>query len=271
MKKIISIANQKGGVGKTTTVINLATALALRGKEVIILDMDPQANATSGLGIDKSKVEFSMYDVFLGSKKLDDVLLETDVSSMKLAPSNADLVAVEVELGKKENREVLLKSQIDSLTAQYDYILIDCPPSLGLLTLNAFTSSNSVLVPLQAEYYALEGVSSLMETMNAVREHLNKSLELEGVLMTMYDSRTNLSRQVKEEARAFFGDYMYDTMIPRNVKISESPSFGKPILLYDPQSSGALSYQSFAEEVQKRVDEENDNKEEEELKEEING
>jgi chromosome partitioning protein len=253
MGKIIAIANQKGGVGKTTTVVNLASALALQGHEVLVVDSDSQGNGTSGLGVDKHGIEYSMYDVYSGEKNILDIVVETDVSSMHVAPANGDLVAAEVELGSRDSREMVLKGQLSNITSQYDYILIDCPPSLGLLTLNAFVAADSVLVPLQTEYYALEGVSSLMETMNAVREHFNPDLELEGVVLTMYDGRTNLSRQVSDEAKEFFADYLFATVIPRNVRISESPSFGKPILLYDPQSTGALAYQALGCELERRV------------------
>ncbi len=252
MGKIIAIANQKGGVGKTTTVVNLASALALQGNEVLVIDSDSQGNATSGFGIDKHGVSLTMYDVYAEGRRISDIIVDTDVSTMHVAPANGDLVAAEVELGTIESRENVLKEELRAVRTQYNYILIDCPPSLGLLTLNAFVAADSVLVPLQTEYYALEGVSSLMETMNAVREHLNPNLSLEGVVLTMYDGRTNLSRQVSAEAKEFFDDYLFKTVIPRNVRISESPSFGKPILLYDPQSTGALAYQALGGELEER-------------------
>lgn len=253
MGRVISVANQKGGVGKTTTVVNLASALALVGRSVLVVDIDPQGNATSGLGIDKRTLTNNMCDVFLNDVPLSDITIDTDVSTLKIAPSNGDLVAAEVELISREHRESVLEAAISSVSSLYDYILIDCPPALGLLTLNALIAADSLLVPLQSEYYALEGVSALMETVSAVREHANPELALEGVVLTMYDGRTNLARQVSDEARKFFGDSLFKTVIPRNVRISESPSFGKSILLYDPHSAGSLAYQSLASELEKRI------------------
>lgn len=252
MNNIISVANQKGGVGKTTTSVNLASCLAHMGKRVLLVDIDPQGNATSGLGIDKSSLTSSIYDVFTGTFKLSSVIVGTELPSLWVAPSNTDLVAVEIELAARAGREGVLKEQLDQVTSQFDYIFIDCPPSLGVLTVNALMASGSLLIPLQSEYYALEGISALTESYRLARERLNPDLDLEGVVLTMYDGRTNLSRQVEQEARKFFGDLVFKTVIPRNVRLSESPSFGKPILLYDPTSVGSLAYLALAEEFEKR-------------------
>lgn len=257
MGRIIAVANQKGGVGKTTTVINLAAALAIKGKRVVLLDIDPQGNATSGLGLDKSGFSATMCDVFLSTASIENVLTSTELPSLFLAPANGDLVAAEVELINKEAREFILKSAISAITIQYDYIFIDCPPSLGFLTLNALVAADSVIVPLQCEYYALEGISALLDTIGVIRDQLNHELEIEGVLATMYDSRTNLSRQVCNEAKKFFKDLVFKSVIPRNVRISESPSFGKPIVLYDPISAGSLSYRGLADELEKKAKKKN--------------
>lgn len=253
MGRIIAVANQKGGVGKTTTVINLASALALKGKKVAVLDIDPQGNATSGLGLDKSGIGSTMCDVFLATSNIENILAQTEIPSLYVAPANGDLVAAEVDLINKEGREFVLKLAIGVITSQFDYIIIDCPPSLGFLTLNALVAADSVIVPLQCEYYALEGISALLDTIGVIRDQLNPGLEIEGVLATMYDSRTNLSRQVCNEAKKYFKDLVFKAVIPRNVRISESPSFGKPIVLYDPVSSGSLSYKGLADELEKRA------------------
>ncbi|MDD2943803.1 MAG: AAA family ATPase [bacterium] len=252
MARVIAVANQKGGVGKTTTSVNLSSALALKGKRVLVIDIDPQGNATSGLGIDKFGVDGSLYEVFSGVFNLSSVILGTELPSLWLAPAHSDLVGAEVELSSTPGRELILKKEIARLNAQFDYIFIDCPPSLSLLTVNAFTAADSILVPLQCEYYALEGITSLMQTIEIARKQLNPHLELEGVVLTMYDGRTNLSRQVVHEAREFFREKLFQTIIPRNVRLSECPSFGRPIFLHDPSSLGAGAYEALAEEFQRR-------------------
>ena len=249
MGKIISVVNQKGGVGKTTTSVNLSSALAVEGAKVLLVDIDPQGNASSGLGVDKFGLEATLYDVFLGVFNLSSVIVGTEMPSLWVAPANSDLVGVELELANIAGREGVLKKQLEMIREQFDYIIIDCPPSLGLLTVNALVGSDALIVPLQCEYYALEGVSALMQTVELARAELNPSLELEGVVLTMYDQRTNLSRQVEAEARQFFGDKLFQTIIPRNVRLSESPSFGKPIFLYDGDSAGAKAYLSLAGEL----------------------
>ena len=255
MGKIISIANQKGGVGKTTTAINLSTSLAKKGKKVLLLDADPQGNATSGLGVDKEQ-QFSIYDVLIEDIEVENTLQRTQVKKLDLCPSNINLAGAEVQLVSMENREFRLKEKLDNIKEQYDFILIDCPPSLGLVTLNAFTASNSVLIPIQCEYYALEGLGQLLNTIELVRQHMNKELQVEGALLTMYDARTNLSNQVVKEVKKYFGSKVYKNVIPRNVKLSEAPSYGMPITLYDPRSKGARSYEKFAKEFIKVNDEE---------------
>ena len=252
MGRVIAIANQKGGVGKTTTAVNLAAALAEKGRKVLLLDLDPQGNATSGLGIDKQTLGATLYDVFSNVFNLSSVIVGTPYESLWLAPANSDLVGSEVEIVNAQGRETIIKSQLSKLREQFDYILIDCPPSLGLLTVNALVAADSLLVPLQCEYYALEGISSLMQTVTLAQENLNSELVLEGVVLTMYDQRTNLSRQVEGEARKHFGTAVFKTVIPRSIRISESPSFGKPILSYDPESIGAGAYMSLAEELDRK-------------------
>jgi len=246
--KIIAIANQKGGVGKTTTAVNLSTILAKRGKKVMLIDADPQGNGTSGLGIDKD-VELSLYDVLISDVDIMSTLQDTCVKTLKVCPSNMNLAGAEVELVNLMSREQRLKEKLDVVKEDFDYILIDCPPSLGLITLNAFTASDSVLIPVQCEYYALEGLGQLINTINLVKKHLNKNLEIEGAVLTMYDIRTNLSNQVVKEVKRYFGDKVYKTVIPRNIKLSEAPSFGMPISLYDPKSKGARCYDKLAKEV----------------------
>ena len=253
MGRIISIANQKGGVGKTTTAINVSTSLAKKNKRVMLIDADPQGNASSGLGLDK-EVEFSLYDVLINDVPIEKTLEETCIKTLKICPSNMNLAGAEVELVSQMSREQRLKEKIDEIKDQFDFIIIDCPPSLGLITLNAFTASDSVLIPVQCEYYALEGLGQLLNTINLVKKHLNKSLEVEGAVLTMYDMRTNLSNQVVMEVKRYFEDKVYKTVIPRNIKLSEAPSFGMPICLYDPKSKGARAYNKLALEILKNTE-----------------
>ena len=255
MGKIVSIANQKGGVGKTTTSINLSTVLAKRGKKVLLMDADPQGNATSGLGINKEQ-QFSVYDVLIEDIEVENTLQSAIVKHLDLCPSNINLAGAEVQLVSMEEREYRLKKKIDNIKDKYDFIIIDCPPSLGLVTLNAFTASDSVLIPIQCEYYALEGLGQLLNTIDLVKKHMNKSLQVEGALLTMYDARTNLSNQVVKEVKKYFGDKVYKNVIPRNVKLSEEPSYGMPITMYDPRSKGAKSYEKFAKEFIKANEDE---------------
>lgn len=255
MGKIISIANQKGGVGKTTTSVSLSAILAKKGKKILMIDMDPQGNGTSGLGIDKN-VKFSVYDVIIDDVEIENTIKKTEIENLDVCPSNINLAGAEVELVDMEEREQRLKSKLDKIKEKYDYIIIDCPPSLGLVTLNAFTASDSVLIPVQCEYYALEGLGQLINTINLVKKHLNKSLHIEGALLTMYDARTNLSNQVVKEVKRYFEDKVYKVVIPRNVKLSEAPSYGMPITLYDKRSKGAKCYEKLAKEFLKINDSE---------------
>lgn len=249
---VVAIVNQKGGVGKSTTAINLAAYLAGRGERVLVVDMDPQSNATSGLGV-APEPDRSMYEVLLEGSLLQDVALETDVSGLEVAPSSINLVGAEVELASALAREFKLKKALEKLPyGAYDRVLLDCPPSLDLLTLNALTAAHEVLIPIQCEYYALEGLTQLMRSIRMVREELNPALKVGGVLLTMFDPRTNLARQVAEEVRSFFGDRVFHTLIPRNVRLSEAPSYGMPVALYAPKSSGAEAYSAVADEVMAR-------------------
>ncbi|MDP4179883.1 MAG: ParA family protein [Bacillota bacterium] len=249
MSKIISIANQKGGVGKTTTAVNLSSCLAYKGKSVLVIDIDPQGNTTSGLGVDKKSIKSSIYDVLINDVDIINAMVDTAIEGLKLCPSNIQLAGAEVELVSLMSRETRLKMSISSIINKFDYIIIDCPPSLGLLTLNSLTASNTILVPIQCEYYALEGLSQLMSTVKLVQKHLNSKLDVEGVVLTMFDARTNLSIQVVDEVKKYFKNKVYRTIIPRNVRLSEAPSFGLPIILYDPKSKGAECYLELAEEV----------------------
>ncbi len=249
MGKIITIANQKGGVGKTTTAINLASCLAIAEKNVLLVDIDPQANATSGLGINPEEQSASSYEVLLSDADIKDAVVKTNVPFLDILPSHIRLVGAEVELVDVAEREHRLKGQLTKLKSQYDFILIDCPPSLGLLTLNALSASDSVLIPIQCEYYALEGLSQLLNTIHLVQKNLNKNLTVEGVLLTMYDNRLKLCNQVASEVRSYFKEKVYKTVINRNVRLGEAPSFGKPIIMYDAVCIGSQNYISLAEEV----------------------
>ena len=255
MGKIISVANQKGGVGKTTTTVNLCAILAKKNKKVLLIDADPQGNATSGLGAEKD-AEFSTYDILVSDVEIKDVIQDTIIKNLKICPANMNLAGAEVELVSMMSREQRLKEKLDLVKEEFDYIFIDCPPSLGLITLNSFTASNSVLIPIQCEYFALEGLGQLLNTINLVKKHLNKNIKIEGALLTMYDIRTNLSNQVVKEVKRYFENKVYKTVIPRNVRLSEAPSYGMPITEYDPRSKGAKSYMKFAKEFLKLNEEE---------------
>jgi chromosome partitioning protein len=253
MGRVIAVANQKGGVGKTTTAVNLGAALAQAGKRVLLVDIDPQGNATSGLGIDKRQVGACIYEVLLGTKAIREVRLPTPVRGLELVPASVQLAGAEIELVGMEAREKRLRLALAGERERYDYVFIDCPPSLGLLTLNALVAADSVLVPIQCEYYALEGVGQLMSTVQLVQRSLNPGLEVEGIVLTMFDARTNLSIQVVDEVKKYFRDKVYRSIVPRNVRLSEAPSHGKPIMMYDARSRGAEVYQELAKEVMERA------------------
>ncbi len=253
MGKIVSISNQKGGVGKTTTAINLSTCLANLGKKVLLVDMDPQGNSGSGLGLNANELERTSYEILLGELSARDAVQRTFIENLFIVPSNINLSGIEVDLLNTENREFKLREAIGTIRSEYDFILIDCPPSLGVLTLNALCAADSVMITLQTEYFALEGLSQLMKVISLVQQNLNPSLLLEGVVLTMYDKRTNLANQVSDDVRKYFKEKVFTTIIPRNIKLSEAPSFGKPITIYDPEGVGSVSYKNLAKEIISRV------------------
>lgn len=252
MNKVVAVANQKGGVGKTTTSVNLAACLADEGAKVLLLDLDPQGNATSGLGVIRDELEISSYELLMGDVGIEDLAMPTELDNLAIAPSTTDLAGAEIELVSHATREYRLRDELRDMELQFDFIIIDCPPSLGLLTINALAAADTVLVPIQAEYYALEGVGMLNQTIELVQDYLNPRLTWEGVLLTMYDGRTNLAEQVADEVNRHFGDLVFNTMIPRNVRLSEAPSYGEPIIRYDNASRGAKTYRSFAKEFLNR-------------------
>ena len=252
MGRIIAIANQKGGVGKTTTAINLSACLAEKGKKVLSIDMDPQGNMTSGLGVNKDSVEKTVYDLIIGEAQIEEIICKNVLENLDVLPTNIDLSAAEIELIGIDNKEYIIKNEVDKVKDNYDFVIIDCPPSLSMLTINAMTTADSVLVPIQCEYYALEGLSQLIHTIELVKERLNSNLEIEGVVFTMYDARTNLSLQVVENVKDNLNQNIYKTIIPRNIRLAEAPSYGMPINQYDPKSSGAESYRLLADEVIER-------------------
>ncbi|HEY6448160.1 MAG TPA: ParA family protein [Acidobacteriaceae bacterium] len=249
MGKVLAVVNQKGGVGKTTTAINLSAALALEGLHVLLIDCDPQANSSGGFGVGREEERRSSYDVLMGEATIEEVALPTEIKTLRLVPSHKNLTGANVELIQMERRAYRLREAIDKVRGMYDYILLDCPPALDLLTLNSLVAADGLLVPMQAEYFALEGISELVHTLDRVRESFNKTLEIEGVLLTMYDDRTNLAQQVTENLRQYFKDKLLKTVIPRNVRLAEAPSYGKPVLLYDPKSRGAEAYRELAVEL----------------------
>lgn len=249
MGKIIVIANQKGGVGKTTTAVNLSACLGAAGKKVLVIDLDPQGNTTSGLGVEKDDVESSVYDVIINGEKMEEAIIKTEYKNLYLCPSNVNLAGAEVEMVEMEHRESLFRNAVESIKEKYHFIIVDCPPSLGLITLNAFVAADSVLVPVQCEYYALEGLSQLTKTIKNIKHSWNENIQFEGILLTMFDARTNLSIEVADEVKKFFPNKVFQSVIPRNVRLSEAPSFGEPIIIYDKYSKGAESYTDLAKEV----------------------
>ena len=252
MGKIVAVFNQKGGVGKTTTVVNMAATLGYKGYHTLLIDVDPQGNATSGVGIDKSEVEYSTYHMMLGEVSARSIMIETPFKNLSVLPASIDLAGAEIELAEKENRNRILKKAIATLVVEYDYIIIDCPPSLGILSINALVAADTLIVPLQCEYYALEGLSQLVNTVRAVKKEYNPHLELEGVLFTMYDSRLKLTQQVIDEVNKYFPKKTYKTMIPRSVKIAEAPSFGEPVIYYEKYSKASFAYKKFTDEFLKK-------------------
>ena len=256
MGKIISVANQKGGVGKTTTAINLAACLALSGQKVLIIDIDPQGNASSGLGVNLRENQKGIYELLAGNASLDQVIYPTEIDTLKIIPSNVDLAGAEIELVGRDHREKILSMALNGVNAEYEFIVIDCPPSLGLLTLNALTVSQSVLIPMQCEYYALQGLSHLLKTLQRIKKSINPNLKVEGILLTMYDNRTLLTSQVENQVKKYFSEFLMKTIIPRNIRLSEAPSHGKPIVLYANRSKGSDSYVELAQEVIQRTKDE---------------
>ena len=256
MNRVIAIANQKGGVGKTTTAINLSACRADLGKKVLALDLDPQGNMTSGLGVDKDEIERSVYDLIIGNAGIEECICKNVLDNLDVLPSNIDLSAAEIEMIGVENKEFILKNEMEKIKDDYDFVIIDCPPALSMLTINAMTTADSVLVPIQCEYYALEGLTQLIHTIELVQERLNSSLQIEGVVFTMYDARTNLSLQVVENVKDNLNQNIYKTIIPRNIRLAEAPSYGMPINMYDPKSAGAESYMQLADEVIRKGEEE---------------
>lgn len=252
--KTIVFCNQKGGVGKTTSTVNVAASLARRGVRVLLIDLDPQGNAGSGVGLNKYRIEKSIYHTLIGQSSLQDVILDTGIENLSIAPSNRDLVGAEIELMQAFSRETKLKNALNSVQNDYDYCLIDCPPSLSLLTVNALTAATDVIIPVQTEYYALEGISELLNTIGLIKDNLNPELRIGGIILTMFDSRNNLANQVVEETKSYFKDKVFQTVIPRNVRLSESPSHGQPICMYDPKSRGAESYEELTEEIYNRLE-----------------